>query len=63
VADKEREAEFLRVHAIVKSGYAGTLPNGNIVDRREHADATPIPENAMLGCPKPLEVKRSDDKR
>lgn len=38
---------------LIKSGYAGVLPNGNIVDRREHPNAVPCQENALFGTPKP----------
>jgi len=41
---------------LTKSGYAGTLPNGNIVDRREHPEAYPMAENPMLGIAKPKDV-------
>lgn len=39
-----------------KSGYAGILPNGNIVDRRQHPGATPIAKNSMFGIPKPKKI-------
>ena len=38
---------------LIKSGYAGVLPNGNIVDRREHPTAVPCSENPLFGTPKP----------
>jgi hypothetical protein len=41
---------------VIKSGYAGVLPNGNIVDRREHPKAIAIPANPLFGTPKPQEV-------
>lgn len=41
---------------IIKSGYAGVLQNGNIVDRREHPEATPVQANTLLGVPGPKEV-------
>lgn len=53
----EKKAIFDKIAEIVKSGYAGMLPNGNIVDRREHPNATPIQKNAMLGAPAPLPIK------
>ena len=42
------------------SGYAGILPNGNIVDRREFNDAIPIQANSMFGviAPKELETNK-----
>jgi hypothetical protein len=58
---KKQEAEaimnlFLKTLEISKSGYAGVMPNGNIVDRREHPEAMPIEENKMLGIPKPIKL-------
>lgn len=36
-----------------KSGYAGVLSTGQIVDRREFPNAIPMQENSMFGIPKP----------
>lgn len=44
--------DLIKIHEINQSGYAGILPNGNIVDRREHPEAIPVQENKMLGIPK-----------
>ncbi len=52
--------EFDKTQQIIKSGYAGTLPNGNIVDRRTHPNAIPAQENSLLGIPKPVSVKEQD---
>ena len=41
-----------------KSGYAGVLPNGNIVDRRKHPEAMPVGKNSMFGIPDPKPVKQ-----
>lgn len=38
---------------IIESGYAGILPNGNIVDRRQHPEAVPCQENPLFNTPKP----------
>jgi len=54
--DEERLKELLKTLEINKSGYAGILPNGNIVDRREHPSATPIKENPLFGVPKPKKL-------
>ena len=43
-----------------KAGYAGIMPSGTIVDRREFPNATPIPENSFMGIPKPKSVQQSD---
>ena len=40
---------------LIKSGYAGVLPTGKIVDRREYPSAYPMPENSLFGIPKPKE--------
>ena len=48
--DAGRE-DLIRIHEINQSGYAGCARNGNIVDRREHPEAVPVPENKLLGIP------------
>lgn len=54
---------LLAIVELIKSGYAGVLPNGNIVDRRIFPDAVPSAENPMFGCPKPLSVSKSPSPR
>ena len=54
--DEEKLNLFLKTLEISKSGYAGTLSNGNIVDRREYPEAMPIQENKMFGVPKPIKL-------
>jgi len=44
----------LVINEILISGYAGTIANGNIVDRREFPEAIPIRENTIFNIPKPL---------
>lgn len=39
-----------------RSGYAGVLPNGNIVDRRNFPDAIPMQKNSQLGVPEPKKI-------
>ena len=57
-----KNSELLRKHALLKSvaavkdGFGGVLPNGNVVDRREHPEAIPIPENHLMDTPKPKKV-------
>lgn len=41
---------------LIKSGYAGILSNGNIVDRRKFPEAYVIHENPLFGTPKPKEI-------
>lgn len=37
-------------------GYAGIMPNGNLVDRREKPLAQPVSENSILGVTKPKQI-------
>ena len=53
---QERIKKLLEIVDLTKSGYAGILPNGNIVDRREFPNAIAVQENSLLGCAKPNEV-------
>ena len=39
------------------TGYAGVLPNGNIVDRRLNPEAYPVAANSMFGIPAPKELE------
>jgi hypothetical protein len=59
--DKEKLAAMLKTIEVIKAGYGGMLPNGNIVDRREHPDALPIQKNAMLGAPEPRPLDGGPD--
>jgi len=45
-----------RMDALLASGYAGVMPDGKIVDRREYPTATPVQENELLGVPEPKSV-------
>lgn len=51
--DSEKLDELMQIHKFTQEGYAGILPNGNIVDTREFPNAIPIQENGLLGVPKP----------
>jgi len=51
--NEKRKKELMKILEINKSGYAGILSNGNIVDRRDNPDAIPIQENSLFGVPKP----------
>ena len=55
--DAGRE-DLVKAFEVSKSGFAGVLPNGNIVDRREHPEAIPVQENSMFGVPKPKETNK-----
>ena len=48
--------DLIKHEEIKESGYMGCMPNGNLVDRREHPEAIPVMENQMLGFPKPQEL-------
>jgi hypothetical protein len=50
--DAGRE-DLIEIHEINQSGYAGVLPNGNIVDRRKHPEAIPVQKSTPLGIPEP----------
>lgn len=54
--DQERYKALMKIHEINKSGYAGVLPNGNIVDRREFPAATPVKKNSIFGIPEPKQL-------
>ena len=49
--------DLIDIMEINDSGYAGVLSNGNIVDRREHPEAIPVPENKMMGIPPPKSIE------
>jgi hypothetical protein len=49
----EHLAALLKIKETIQAGWAGVLPSGNIVDRREHPSAIPIPENKFFGTPPP----------
>lgn len=56
---KGRE-DLIEIMEINDSGYAGVMPNGNIVDRRKHPEAVPVQENKMMGIPKSTPVEEDD---
>jgi hypothetical protein len=52
--NKEEKLKALRkIIELNKTGYAGVLPNGNIVDRRDHPKAIPVQKNDLFGVPEP----------
>lgn len=55
--ETERRELLLKEHAKIqkanKEGYAGCMPNGNLVDRREHPEAMPVAENPIFNVTKP----------
>lgn len=48
--------DLIDIYDLNKTGYAGILPNGNIVDRRIHPEAIPVQENKLFGIPKSKEL-------
>lgn len=44
---------LVEIYEINQTGYAGVMPNGNIVDRRKYSEAIPVQKNSSLGIPKP----------
>lgn len=57
----DEKVERMRAHLRAKAaGYAGMLPGGELVDRREHPEAIPIPKNDLLGVPEPKPVDGDD---
>ena len=57
MTEQARLKELLKTVEVMKSGYAGILPNGNIVDRREHPEAVVIQENPLFNTPKPKRLR------
>lgn len=51
--------DLIKTFEVIQSGYAGTMPNGHIVDRREFPEAVPVEENQLLNAPKSLDVRSS----
>lgn len=43
----------LAAQEAVDAGYGGVLPKGEVVDRRLHPEAMPIPKNEYMGVPEP----------
>lgn len=62
-SDASRLEKLLEIKAIIESGWAGVMPNGNIVDRRVHTTAIPIPANPMFGTPEPKQPNAGDERR
>ena len=55
---REGRGDLIETMDINDSGYAGILANGNIVSRLQYPSAIPIPENSMMGLPKPKRLKK-----
>lgn len=48
--------DLIKIYEINKSGWAGVLSNGNIVDRRKFPMAISVQKNSLLGIPEPKEL-------
>jgi hypothetical protein len=48
--------EFEKHQKVKADGYAGFLPNGNLVDRRDFPNAIPLQYNPMLNIPHPQKL-------
>lgn len=55
--EKNKLKALLEIVELNKTGYAGMLSNGNIVDRRKYLEAIPIQKNKMFGVVKPKKLK------
>ena len=51
-----REQQIRQLLHLSKTGYAGVMPDGSIVDRRKHPNAIAMDKNTMLGVPEPKRV-------
>jgi sulfur carrier protein ThiS len=56
IDDQEKLKALMEIVELNKTGYAGVLPNGNIVDRRKYPNAIPVQENKMFGVVKPKPI-------
>jgi hypothetical protein len=55
--DEEKLKELRKILELNKTGYVGMMPNGMLVDRREHPEAIPVQKNVLLGVVKPKKIK------
>lgn len=50
---QEHRANLERLQQVKEEGYAGVLPGGEVVDRREWPNAIPMQKNSLLNIPEP----------
>lgn len=66
MTEDERRAKLLenfeKINKANKEGYAGCLPNGMLVDRRENPEAHAIAENSIFNLTKPRCVSCKEQK-
>jgi hypothetical protein len=62
MTDKEKLEILMKIQVFKLEGWAGVLPNGNIVDRREHPTAIPMQKNTLLGIPEPRQLPEEKGK-
>ena len=53
---KAGRQDLIDVMEINESGFAGVLPNGNIVDRRKFPNAIPVQKNSLFNVPSPKPI-------
>lgn len=54
---KKEGYQALYIDLLNASGFAGCLPDGNIVDRRYHPDAVPVAKNSLFGVEGPKKMR------
>lgn len=54
--------QFEKYQKVKSEGYAGMLPNGNLVDRREFPNAIPLQYNQLLNIPHPKQLEKTETK-
>lgn len=55
LVDEGRE-DLIRITEANEAGYAGCMPNGNLVDRREHPEGYEVPANRLFEIAPPKKV-------
>lgn len=54
---REKVRNLLSIKDVMQAGYGGMTKSGQLVDRREHPEATTIAANSLLNIGKPQPVK------
>lgn len=49
----QQRTALLKIKDAMQAGFGGITPGGQIVDRREHPEARPLPANPSLRIPTP----------
>jgi len=56
ITPEQRRERLLKIKELSTTGFAGVMPNGQIVDRREMPQAVPMKRNIYFGIPDPQPV-------